>query len=71
MHLALFLKAGCDTYFVFYSEIGPKLGSSVEKFDLSISFISIYQVTDESFTEFGIIRSQEMPNLEPVKTFVS
>ena len=27
------------------------------------------QVTHENFTKFGIIRSQEQPNLEPVKTF--
>jgi hypothetical protein len=25
------------------------------------------QVTHENFTKFGIIRSQEQPNLEPVK----
>jgi hypothetical protein len=40
-----------------------------ENFYLFITFISIYQVTHESFTKFGIIRSQEQPNLEPVKTF--
>jgi hypothetical protein len=39
-----------------------------ENFYLFISFISIYQVTHESFTKFKIIRSQEQPNLEPVKT---
>jgi hypothetical protein len=42
-----------------------------ENFYLFITFISIYQVTHESFTKFGIIRSQEQPNLEPVKTFIS
>jgi hypothetical protein len=40
-----------------------------EIFYLFITFISIYQVTHESFTKFEIIRSQEQPNLEPVKTF--
>ena len=40
-----------------------------ENFYLFITFISIYQVTHESFTKFEIIRSQEQPNLEPVKTF--
>jgi hypothetical protein len=35
----------------------------------SIASISFNQVTHESFTKFGIIRSQERPNLEPVKTF--
>jgi hypothetical protein len=29
----------------------------------------MHQVTHECFTKFGIIRSQEQPNLEPVKTF--
>jgi hypothetical protein len=33
--------------------------------------MSIYQVTHECFTEFGIIRFQEQPNLEHVKTFIS
>ena len=42
-----------------------------ENFYLFITFISIYQVTHECFTKFGIIRSQEQPNLEPVKTFIS
>jgi hypothetical protein len=40
-----------------------------ENFYFSITYISIHQVTHECFTEFGIIRSQEQPNLEPVKTF--
>jgi hypothetical protein len=40
-----------------------------ENFYLFITFISIYQVTHESFTKFGIIRSQEQPNLESVETF--
>jgi hypothetical protein len=39
-----------------------------ENFYFLITFISIYQVTHESFTKFGIIRSQEQPDLEPVKT---
>jgi hypothetical protein len=42
-----------------------------ENFYLFITFMSIYQVTHESFTKFGIIRSLEQPNLEPVKTFIS
>jgi hypothetical protein len=42
-----------------------------ENFYFSIASISIYQVTHECFTKFGIIRSQEQPNLEPVKTFIS
>jgi hypothetical protein len=42
-----------------------------ENFYFLITFISIYQVTYECFTKFGIIRSQEQPNLEPVKTFIS
>jgi hypothetical protein len=33
--------------------------------------ISCYQVTQGRFTKFGAIRSQEQPNLEQVKTFVS
>jgi hypothetical protein len=40
-----------------------------ENFYIFITFISIYQVTHESFTKFGIIRSQEQPNLESVKNF--
>jgi hypothetical protein len=40
-----------------------------ENFYLFITFISIYQVTHENFTNFGIIRSQEQQNLEPIKTF--
>jgi hypothetical protein len=31
----------------------------------------IIRIIHPHFTEFGIIRSQEQPNLEPVKTFVS
>jgi hypothetical protein len=42
-----------------------------ENFYFIITFISIYQVTHECFTKFGIIRSQEQPNLESVKTFIS
>jgi hypothetical protein len=42
-----------------------------ENFYFLITCISIYQVTHECFTKFGIIRSQEQPNLEPVKTFIS
>jgi hypothetical protein len=42
-----------------------------ENFYFLITIISIYQVTHECFTKFGIIRSQEQPNLEPVKTFIS
>jgi hypothetical protein len=42
-----------------------------ENFYFSITSISIHQVTHECFTTFGIIQSQEQPNLEPVKTFVS
>jgi hypothetical protein len=38
-----------------------------ENFYLLIMSISIYQVTHESFTKFGIIRFQEQPNLEHVK----
>jgi hypothetical protein len=40
-----------------------------ENFYFSITSISIHQVTHECFTKFGIIRSQEQPNLEPDKTF--
>jgi hypothetical protein len=63
----------CDTpgvYFTLCQKIYPNLGCSV-KISISFTFISIYQVTHESFTKFGIIRSLEQPNLEPVKTFVS
>ena len=42
-----------------------------KNFYVLITFISIYQVTHECFTKFGIIRSQEQPNLEHVKTFIS
>jgi hypothetical protein len=49
--------------------IYPNLGCSVKNFYFSIAYISIYQVTHECFTKFGIIRSQEQPNLEPVKNF--
>jgi hypothetical protein len=42
-----------------------------KNFYLFITFISFYQITHDSFIDFGIIRSQEQPNLEPVKTFIS
>jgi hypothetical protein len=42
-----------------------------ENFYFSIASISIHQVTHECFTKLGIIRSQEQPNLEPIKTFIS
>jgi hypothetical protein len=42
-----------------------------ENLYFSITSIFIHQVTHECFTKFGIIQSQEQPNLEPVKTFVS
>jgi hypothetical protein len=42
-----------------------------ENFYFSIASISIHEVTHECFTKFGITRSQEQPNLEPVKTFIS
>jgi hypothetical protein len=64
----------CDTpgvYFALYREIYPNLGCLVKNFYFSIAYISIYQVTHECFTKFGIIRSQEQLNLEPVKTFIS
>jgi hypothetical protein len=40
-----------------------------EKFYLLIMSISIYQVTHESFTKFGIIRSQEQPNWSLLKLY--
>jgi hypothetical protein len=40
-----------------------------KSFYFSIVSISIQQVTHECFTKFGIIRSQEQPNLEPIKNF--
>jgi hypothetical protein len=42
-----------------------------ENFYFSIASISIHQVTHECFTKLGIIRSQEQPNLEHVKPFIS
>jgi hypothetical protein len=42
-----------------------------ENFYFSIVSITVYQDYSWKFTEFGVIRSREMPNLEPVKTFVS
>jgi hypothetical protein len=65
---------GCDTpgvYFTLCREIYPNLGCSVKISISCITSISIHQVTHECFTKFRIIRSQEQPNLEPVKTFVS
>jgi hypothetical protein len=63
--MRFFLRGeGCDTpsvYLVLWHEIHPKLKSLVEIFDFLITSISVGQVTNESFTEFGIIRSHEMP----------
>jgi hypothetical protein len=42
-----------------------------EKFYFSITSISIYQVTHESFTKFGIIRSQNSQIWSLLKLFVS
>jgi hypothetical protein len=71
-HEILLRGEGCDTpgvYFVLCREICHNLICSVKNFYFLIAYISIYQVTHECFTKFGIIRSQEQPNLEPVKTF--
>jgi hypothetical protein len=38
-------------------------------FYFSIASISFYQVTRKGLTKSEVIRSQEMPNLEPDKTF--
>jgi hypothetical protein len=66
--------ASCDTpgvYFLLYREIYPNLGCSV-KISISRSRVTlIIQTIHSHFTEFGVIRSQRRPNLEPIKTFVS
>jgi hypothetical protein len=48
------------------------LSSDVQwKFLFLDASISFYQVTRKGLTKFGVIWSQEMPDLEPVKTFIS
>jgi hypothetical protein len=63
----------CDTrgvYFVLCREFCPKLKCLVED-SISPPYLSLFiKIIHESFTKFGIIRSQEQPNLEPVKTFI-
>jgi hypothetical protein len=65
---------GCDTLgvnFVLCREFCPKLECSVEN-SISRPYLSLFiKIIHESFTKFGIIQSQEQPNLEPVKTFIS
>jgi hypothetical protein len=64
----------CDTpgvSFVLRREICPNLGCSV-KISISRSRMPlIIQTIHTQFTEFGVIRSRETVNLEPVKTFIS
>jgi hypothetical protein len=64
----------CDTpgvYFALCQEIYPNLGCSV-KISISRSRMPlIIQTIRTQFTGFGVIRSREMANLEPVKTFNS
>ena len=52
---------------MFRLEIGPKLGSSINFFDFLITSITIYQVTHQSFTKFGIIWSREQSNWSALK----
>jgi hypothetical protein len=65
---------GCDTpgvSFVLSQEIHPNLGCSV-KISISRLRISlIIQIIRSRFTEFGVIQSRRIPNLEPVETFIS
>jgi hypothetical protein len=62
----------CDTpcvYFVLCWEIYPNIGCSV-KIYISRSHLSPFiKLLMNVSPNFGIIRSQEQPNLEPVKTF--
>jgi hypothetical protein len=66
--------ADCDTlgvYFMLCREFCPKLECSVKN-SISRSYLSLFiKIFLESFIKFGIIRSPEEPNLEPVKTFIS
>jgi hypothetical protein len=49
----------------------PKLRCPM-KISISRSRLTLFiKVVHECFTEFEVIRSQEMSNLEPVKTFIS
>ena len=65
---------GCDTpgvSFVLRREIYPNLGCSV-KISISRSRMSlIIQIIHSHFAEFGIIQSQEQPNLELLKLLFS
>jgi hypothetical protein len=65
---------GCDTpgvYFVLRGEIYPNLGCSV-KISISLSHLSPFiKLLMNVSPNFRIIRFQEQPNLEPVKTFIS
>jgi hypothetical protein len=69
-----FKVGGCDTpgvYFVLRREIYPNLGCSV-KISISLSHLSPFiKLLMNVSPNFRIIRSQEQPNLEPVKTFIS
>jgi hypothetical protein len=64
----------CDTpgvYFALCREIYPNLGCSV-KISISQSHLSSFiKLLMNVSPNLEIIRSQEQPNLEPVKTFVS
>jgi hypothetical protein len=64
----------CDTpgaYFMLCREICPNLGCSV-KISISRSRMSlITQTIRTHFTEFRVIQSRKMSNLEPVKTLIS
>jgi hypothetical protein len=57
--------------FVLCREICPNLRCLVKISYFSIVSISVYQAFSWKFTEFGVNRSREAANLEPVKTFVS
>jgi hypothetical protein len=65
---------GCDTpgvYFVLCQEIYPNLGCSV-KISISRSHLSPFiKLLMNVSPIFEFLRSQEQPNLEPVKTFIS
>jgi hypothetical protein len=69
-----FKGEGCDTagvYFMLCREIYPNLGCSV-KISISLSHLSPFiKLLMNVSPNFRIIRSQEQPNLELVKTFIS